>query len=318
MRLPILIIAVAASSAACRNNALPLESRYAPAFAADPEAAVNGAIAFAAPTGGPVQIFTMNADGSSLTQLTTDSRGGVSPAWSPNGQRIAFNRVYDIYVMNADGSELTQISPTDPNTGAYEPVWSPDGQQIAFSTDGRDARSFGISVMNADGSGARALTTPVCRTSCDDQVVSADRSPSWSPDGKRIAFVRRMNDAVRQDVFIMNADGSEITQITHSDPFVAFFSRPDWSPNGKRITFGANRDLAGNFTNSAHVFTMNPDGTGMLQLASGASPAWSPSGRRIVFSAEGGLFIMNEDGSDVTQVSAAGFGPAWTARPLHP
>ncbi len=106
----------------------------------------------------------MNADGSGDTRLT-HTRPGLNssfPAWSPDGERIAFTSngefngrfYFDIYVMNADGSDQTNL--TNSQADDMLPVWSPDGTRIAFASD-RD-RNFDIYVMNADGSGLTRLT----------------------------------------------------------------------------------------------------------------------------------------------------------------
>jgi TolB protein len=113
----------------------------------------------------------MNADGSgrrNLTRRPVDYGGndnGASPAWSPDGRKIAFDRGRGIFVMNADGSgqrRLTQFG--------RQALWSPDGRMIAFRSWGAD--NVEIFVMNADGSGLQNLT----RTPKADEVGFA-----WSP-----------------------------------------------------------------------------------------------------------------------------------------
>ncbi len=89
----------------------------------------------------------MSADGSQPRRLTAES--GSGPAWSPDGDEIAFERFGDnrsrIVVVNEDGSEERLLGA--PNTDWYGPAWSPDGKQLAFTTDGQEA----IWVMDADG-----------------------------------------------------------------------------------------------------------------------------------------------------------------------
>src|SRR5207244_7691770 len=117
----------------------------------------NGKIAFYNDNGG--DIYVVNPDGSGLTPLTSGSGIDVSPAWSADGQKIAFssNRAgnYDIYVMNADGTGVTRLT-TGP-ADEQDPSWSPDGTQIAFTVY-PTAITSEIYKMNADGSGQTNLT----------------------------------------------------------------------------------------------------------------------------------------------------------------
>ena len=142
----------------------------------------------------------MNADGSGQQNLTRNVALDDSPAWSPDGQKIAFvsNRdgkpegrfppESDIHIMNADGSGQQKL--TRNPAGEGQPVWSPDGQQIAFERHvggvGNN-RNIEIYVMNADGSGQRRLTSN----------PAFDGWPVWSPDGQRIAFTSDHNSAAR-------------------------------------------------------------------------------------------------------------------------
>jgi dipeptidyl aminopeptidase/acylaminoacyl peptidase len=103
----------------------------------------------------------MNADGSGQTRLTNNSASDYSPAWSPNGTKIAFQSDRDgdaeIYVMDTDGSNQTRLTNNSYHGGGYEPTWSPDSRKIAF--DSCPNGYYEIYVMNADGSGQTALTS---------------------------------------------------------------------------------------------------------------------------------------------------------------
>src|SRR5574341_687491 len=182
-------------------------------------------IAFNSNRDGLSQIYLMNADGTGLTRLTTD--GGAWATWSPDGKRIAFTSgssragraTGEISVINADGTGLTRL--TDNAIGDSHPDWSPDGRKIAFFST-RDGNPE-IYEMNADGTGQVRLTVD----------SRPDAWPSWSPDGRRIAFQRQVQVVPGlplpngSDIFVMNADGSEQTQLTHTAP-AAFCAFPSW------------------------------------------------------------------------------------------
>jgi len=123
-------------------------------------------------------IFTMNADGTGLTQLTSDPLRSLSPDWSPDGSRIVLHGVaesnVDIYVMNADGTGLERL--TSSSAEDREPVFSPDGSTIVFSSD-RDGNRE-LYTMASDGGALTRLT--------DDPGL--DFEPAWSPDGSKVVF----------------------------------------------------------------------------------------------------------------------------------
>ena len=174
-------------------------------------------------------IFAMNADGLGVERLTPDP-GVVNagPAWSPDGQRIAFVSARDggadIYAMDADGSNVERLTDSDSHDGP--PVWSPDGQRIAFVSH-RDG-GWGIFAMNADGSGVERLTS-------DPGVVKASvvrAELAWSPDGRRIAFASQRSG--NYEIYVMDADGSNVERLTDSG---ADDRSPAWSPDGQRLAF---------------------------------------------------------------------------------
>ena len=170
-------------------------------------------------------IFSLNADGTGLTQVTNSpTAGDQAPAWSPDGTRLAFwtnegSIGLHIAVVNADGSGRTTLGCasisgcTTPVLGV-NPAWSPDATKIAYAgtTSGSNLQIY---VMNADGSGPTRLTTSGF---LDDQ-------PSWSPDGTKIVFGRNLSGGGLR-VFVINADGSGETDITNNN--TGGDGQPDW------------------------------------------------------------------------------------------
>ena len=219
--------------------------------------------------------------------------------------RIAFasdrDGNYEIYVMTADGGDLRRL--TNNRATDHSPSWSPDGKRIVFMSD-RDGHidanhgspTFEIYVMAADGSNPRNLTNN----------PHYDMSPSWSPDGKQIAFASRRDG--NYEIYVMAADGGNPQNLTNN-PLNDW--DPSWSPDGERIVFSARRD--GHFENelvlTSEIYVMDADGGDPQRLTENRKneryPAWSPDGNRIAFSADrkGDLqnfeiYVMDADGGN--------------------
>jgi WD40 repeat protein len=183
---------------------------------------------------GPRELFVMNVDGTGLQQLTHDGQYATSPAWSPDGNTIAYTRTNralnptDIYVISASGGAPTPLA-ADPTVNEMSPSWSPDGNRIAFEffVFGGENR---IASMRSDGS--------------DRVELVSGHAPAWSPDGTSIAFYRLLDRTT--SIWTIAPDGSEGRKIVDAgNPYLYYrdMGGPLWSPDGASIAFA--RSLAG-------------------------------------------------------------------------
>jgi TolB protein len=227
----------------------------------------------------------------------------ASAAYPPakNG-RIAFrsNRAgvddTDLFLMQPNGSNPVELKTglTDPAGFYFEggPVFSPTGGRIAFNAGvGAVNHYYDVYTISNTGSGLLDLTSV---NSFDDA------SPSYSPDGKRIAYAA-YSSGTGADIFVMDADGSNKVDLT---PGASSEFSPDWSPDGERIVFTRNVSRTG--TDNFDVMAINADGTWTVDLTPvtpslDSNPHFSPDGKRIVFTStrtgSNDIWVMNADGS---------------------
>jgi TolB protein len=171
-------------------------------------------------------IFTVDVATSTPKRLTVGP-SDEAPAWSPNGDWVAFDRLYrnsnyELYAVHADTGELRRL--TRNASAQTHPAWSPDGSRLAFAEQQSNGK-WSIFTMGFDGNGRRRVT---------GSQISA-QEPAWSPDGKKIAFILQELD--RATVATINADGTG-SAVELTGPSL-FPSRPTWSPGGTSIAFSA-------------------------------------------------------------------------------
>ena len=182
------------------------------------------------------EICSVNIDGSGFINITQTPSRDMTPAYSPDGNRIAFsaNRAagtttFEIYVMNSDGTEPRLVF--GDRAMSIGPSWMPDGRSLVFANDREDGRIGNFELFSIDlESGKETRLTKRARYDVDAAV---------SPDGSRIAFVS--NTDGNSEIYVMNSDGSAVLRLTRDLGDDTF---PRWAPDGKRLIFTSNRSGA--------------------------------------------------------------------------
>jgi Tol biopolymer transport system component len=275
------------------------------------------------PHSGEPVTFSMDPDGTDETQMFFSgffSGHSEWPHWSPDGTRVTVygcgGRSGAACIVNPDTGESRALPLMDPG-GLEEDcgnAWSPDGRLLACGSYGvTDPRKTGLwTIRSSDGGGLKQLTS---------NPGGADEPGDFSPDGKRLVFVRADENDKTIGLFVIRVDGSGLQQITPPGMILDWF-RGSWSPTGNQILFVARTDAH----HRRAIWEVNADRSGLHQLpipgcggpvtdpkSTGCSyPGWSPDGTKIVFTRITGngkrsnIAIVNADGSGLVQITHTG------------
>jgi Tol biopolymer transport system component len=236
------------------------------------------------------------------------SAGATAPG--RNGQ-LVFRGYLDtgrttgaLFVVNPDGSKVRRVTRPPRGVVDQEADWAPNGRKIAFerkvscpaggSRNGLDNFCDRVYTINRSGRGLKALVPCGFKGSgsLPESCVGV-QAPAWSPDGSRLAFRYSLVDDRYADSFnlnsgiwIVNANGTGLRQVTQRTPGRTWDLSPQWSPDGTRLAF-FRLDVK---TEAEAVFTVAVDGSDVSRVSpsslGGANPDWSPDGRWIVFTGE--------------------------------
>ncbi len=286
---------LASTMAAGNVTATPTVGVPTPVSSFSDDAPLVGRIVFTCYIQQIDQICIMNADGTNRRQVTESDATSFYASLSMDGEMVFYSSresgQFQIYSIRSNGKEFKRL--TRVSGSFYAPELSPSGQWIVMTKDGD-----GIWLMKPDGTNPHALTD------------KDDIDPTWSADGSMIAFASSRSGP--RQLFVMNADGSNIRQVTDLKDMGG---RSSWSPDGTKLAFYAGPEADRN------IYVINVDGTNLVQLTDGGDnlgPSWSPDGNWIAFTSfrdgNNEIYVMHPDGTGVknlTNNSGSDWQPRW-------
>ena len=239
------------------------------------------------------ELYIVDFDGENLRRLTWDRNIAVSPAWSPDGTRIAYSSwksgVPRIYELNLTDGEDRPLVP-DGHGHQLTPSYHPDGNTIVFS------------VIGAETNG---LFTYNIRHGCCLKHLGGGRygdlSPTFSPDGSSLSFMSNRLGTATPHVYVKVEDGDDEILTPYRFGERSHFADPDWSPVSNKVALAGGimgRGQANRF--NIYVADIVTGDKRLLQLTregDNQDPSWAPDGRHIAFRGERsygfGVFIVD-------------------------
>jgi Tol biopolymer transport system component len=237
------------------------------------------------------ELYLFDSPGKAPRRLTNEHALNYNPVFSPDGRWVVFCSERrgnpDLYALDLQHPGPPRLL-TDSAAMEDAPAFSPDGRQLAFvSTRDGNADIF-VMPFHPDGTDASNPTVNLTRHK------GGDFHPAFSTDGKLIAFSSDRDGYRASEIYVMNADGSNVRRVTHAS---GWNGSPAWSRDGSWIYFYAKRE------GDSGIYHIRPDGSGEKRIVSGPalSPAVAPDGR-VAFGARQKeswqIFSVKEDGSD--------------------
>jgi TolB protein len=281
----------------------------------------NGKIAYVGWDGHDREIYTIDPGGGHRVQITHNNTKDEAPSYSPVGKKIALSarqgKEWEIYTINATGGNRFNL--TKNTTPDRWPSYSPSGKKIAYSARGGndfDIFDFDIFTINVGGGSkfnvtngrpAPTLKNPDGSTS---RTPPHDFSPTYSPDGKKIAFVGTASFE-SSAIFTTNVGGGGIRRFNGSQVVAS----PDYSPDGKKIAY----------INRFQIETINATGGGRSVVLKGRtqvlSASYSPDGKKIAYAGWDGhdseIYTIPVSGGKPVQLtnnSMDDTSPSWGSR----
>lgn len=254
------------------------------------------------------RIWQMDSDGAAARPLTPDGQTSLSPAWAPDGRRMAFTKLMEgrggVFIQTIATGEVSQLPGT--NVGLnITPMFAPDGQHVVYARS--DEKGTDIFVVPLGGGAPQRLTVG---------RFADNLSPTYSPDGRRIAFISTR--AGPPQLYVMGADGTEQELLAPFDFGVTGPSyAPEWSPDGSSVVF--HREVSG----TPQVFVLTVAGRKLRQITSmgrNEDATWAPDGRHLCFVSDRTgarqLWVIDAETGRNRQLSTPGWArlPAWSRR----
>jgi TolB protein len=255
------------------------------------------------------RVYRADSDGHDIVPLTPAGQTALSPAWSPDGQRIAFTQLGEgrggIAVQTLS-SNTTFLAPGSQTALNITPAFSPDGRTLAYA--------------HSDERGTDIYTANVNERCCAQRLTvgryADNLSPTFSPDGRRLAYISTR--AGPPQLYVMAADGTDQELLAPFDYGATGSSNaPEWSPDGASVVF--HREVSG----SPQIFLVDVSGRRVRQLTSSGrneDPTWAPDGRHVAFisdrSGRRQIWIVDIETGRVRQLATPGATrlPSWSRR----
>ena len=249
-------------------------------------------------------LYLFESPGGPRVRLSTVAALDYNPTFSPDGRWVVFcserRGTPDLYALDLHDRARAPRLLTDNDAMEDAPAFSPDGRQLAFVSTRDGNADILVMPFQPEGPDASGAAVNLSRHR------GGDFNPAFSPDGKRIVFSSDRDGSRESDIYVMDADGANVTRLTRS---AGWDGSPAWSGDGRSIFFYSKREAG------PGIYRMKADGSDQKQIVPGLalSPAVKPDGRIAFAARENGrwqIFSTTEDGAD-RRAESDGSGEYW-------